>query len=145
MKLKTLVMTAAVLMLSMSACAHDQLITFEQLPANAQALVKTHFNAAEVSVVIMDKDLLDTDYEVRMQNGTKLEFEGNGELKKVDCGLQRVPDTLLPEPVKQQVAARFPNAYITEWKKDDWHWKAELNNGLELVFNSTYEFVGIDD
>lgn len=131
--------------MSLSACAHDQLISFEQLPANAQAFVTTHFSAAEVSVVVMDKDLLDTDYEVRLQNGTKLEFEGNGDLKKVDCGYQRVPDAILPEPVKQCVAAKFPNSYVTEWKLDDWHWKAELNNGLELVFSRTYEFVGIDD
>lgn len=145
MKLKSFVLTLAALSLSLSACAHDQLITFQQLPAPSQAIINAHFNPADISVVIMDKDLVDTDYEVRFTNGTKIEFDGDGSLDKIDCGLQPVPSALIPDPVKQYVSAQFPNVYITEWKRDDWHWKAELSNRLELIFNRNYEYVGIDD
>ena len=41
--------------------------------------------------------------------------------------------------------AQFPQAVIVEWGKDDWGWKAELNNQLELKFNSKYQLIGIDD
>lgn len=129
-----------------SACANEgRIIAFSELPQNAQTVINTHFDAGGVSVITMDKDLLDTDYEVRFTNGTKVEFDENGELTKVDCGLQRVPDALLPEPVRQYVAAQFPKDFVTEWGKDDLRWKAELSNKLDLIFNRNFEFVGIDD
>ena len=53
--------------------------------------------------------------------------------------------TDFPEIVRQQVAAQFPQAVIVEWGKDDWGWKAELNNKLELKFNGKYQMTGIDD
>lgn len=132
--------------LSFCACAKEEkLIAFLELPLQAQNVINTHFNPNEVTVVIMDKDILDTEYEVRFTNGTKVEFDKNGELTKVDCGLQRVPDALLPEPVRQYVAAQFPKDFVTEWSKDDFRWKAELSNHLELVFNRKFEYVGLDD
>jgi hypothetical protein len=74
-----------------------------------------------------------------------LEFNKAGELTKVDCKQTEVPSALIPELVRQYVKANFPNAFITEWSKDDRRWKAELNSGLDLEFNSNYEFVRIDD
>ena len=52
---------------------------------------------------------------------------------------------LVPESVQAYIKANFSNAIITEWGKDDRGYKAELNNGLDLKFNSNYEFVRIDD
>lgn len=44
-----------------------------------------------------------------------------------------------------QFPAQFPQAIIVEWGKDDWGRKAELNNKLELKFNSSYQLIGVDD
>ena len=93
----------------------------------------------------MDKGLLDCDYDIKFNDGRSLEFNKAGELTKVDCQQTEVPSALIPERVRQYVKANFPNAFITEWSKDDRRWKAELNSGLDLEFNSNYEFVRIDD
>ncbi|MBR1928693.1 MAG: PepSY-like domain-containing protein [Paludibacteraceae bacterium] len=134
------------LLFCMNACAdNEKIIAFEQLPQNAQAVVTTAFKGEQISYVTEDKDLLNTDYEVRFQSGAKVEFDQNGNLKKVDCNLNQVPDQLIPQQVLEYVKAKFPNAFITEYGKDDRRWKAELSNKLELIFDKNYNFVGIDD
>ncbi|MBO5552937.1 MAG: PepSY-like domain-containing protein, partial [Paludibacteraceae bacterium] len=118
---------------------------YPEMPLQAQRLIEAHFAKTDVSVVMMDRELLSTDYEVRLNDGTKVEFDKSGELTKIDCGSKAVPEALIPAAVRSYVTTKFPNTFITEWGRDDRRWKAELNNGLDLEFNKKYEFVRIDD
>ena len=146
MRLKSFLMALVAYSFSFTACtAGEKVITYPELPLDAQRLIEKYFQKADVSVVIMDKEAIFVEYEVRLTDGTKIEFEKNGELKKIDCGTKAVPETLLPEPVRQYVKNQFPKDFVTEWSKDDFRWKAELSNGLDLEFNSKYEFLRIDD
>lgn len=134
------------LVCSLSACGdNNQVITFAQMPEAAQAIVKTYFDAASISYVMLDNDLFDKEYEVRFNDGSEMAFEKDGSLKKVDSKYQAVPEGLIPAQVLQEVKLRFPQCVIVEWGKDDRGWKAELNNKLELKFNSRYDLVGFDD
>jgi len=143
---KTLLMAILVVMSCLNACtARDQLITFAQLPEAGQQLVQANFDVNNIAYVKMDVEFLGKEYEVRFNDGTELDLEGDGSLKKVDCKYQAVPVALVPEIVRQQIAAQFPQAVIVEWGKDDWGWKAELNNKLELKFNRSFELIGLDD
>ena len=130
---------------SLTACANEQVIPFDQVPEPAKAIVTAHFDASQIAYVTLDKGLLDAEYDVKFNDGRSLEFNKAGELLKVDCKQTEVPAALIPETVRAYVKANFPNAFITEWSKDDRRWKAELNSGLELEFNSKYEFIRIDD
>lgn len=130
---------------SLTACASEQVIPFDQVPEPAKAIVAAHFDASQIAYVTLDKGLLDAEYDVKFNDGRSLEFNKAGELLKVDCKQTEVPAALIPEAVSAYVKANFPNAFITEWSKDDRRWKAELNSGLELEFNSKYEFIRIDD
>ena len=129
----------------LTACANEQVIPFDQVPEPAKAIVAAHFDASQIAYVTLDKGLLDAEYDVKFNDGRSLEFNKAGELLKVDCKQTEVPAALIPEVVRAYVKANFPNAFITEWSKDDRRWKAELNSGLDLEFNSKYEFVRIDD
>ena len=130
---------------SLTACANEQVIPFDQVPEPAKAIVAAHFDASQIAYVTLDKDLLDAEYDIKFNDGRSLEFNKAGELLKVDCKQTEVPAALIPEAVRAYVKANFPNAFITEWSKDDRRWKAEINAGLELEFNSKYEFIRIDD
>lgn len=142
---KTILMAIMAVLFGLSSC-NDQLITFAQLPAAGQQLVQANFDVANIAYVKMDRDWFCKEYEVRFNDGSDLDLESDGSLKHVDCKYQAVPDALVPEFVRQQVAAQFPQAFIVEWGKDDyWRWKAELNNKLELKFNSSFELIGLDD
>lgn len=142
---KSILSALLVLTTCFTACANEKVIPYLEMPLPAQRLIEAHFSKADVSLVMMDRELLRTEYEVRLNDGTKVEFDGDGELTKIDCGAKAVPEALIPELVRQYVKANFPNAFITEWGKDDRGWKAELSNGLDLEFNSKYEFLRIDD
>ena len=134
------------LMVSSSACAgNEQVISFEQLPEKAQSFVKTYFAGEEIAFVMHEKEGLSEEYEVKFSSGATVEFNKTGELKKVDCRRLAVPDGIVPEIVVSYVKTKFPKEYITEWGKDDRRWKVELNNGLDLLFDKNYQFVGIDD
>jgi len=129
-----------------NACAdNDRIITFAQLPAAAQATVQQYFDVTTIAYVKLDDEVFGDKYEVRFNDGKEIDFENDGSLRKIDCKYAAVPDALVPEVVRQQVAASFPQAFIVEWGKDDWGWKAELNNKLEIKFNRKLEMIGLDD
>ena len=129
----------------LTACTSEKAITFEQLPADAQTLIKTHFANDPVSYVLQERERLSVEYEVRLASGSKLEFDSKGGLRKVDCDIRPVPEALIPQAVLDYVKNNFPDTTINEWGKDDRRWKAELSNKLELEFDNNYRFIRIDD
>ena len=136
---------AMAVLINLSACAdRKQVITFPQLPAPAQAVIKANFTAENIAYIMEERDWT-TEYEVRFNDGVELEFDSDGEVKKVDCKYNPVPEALLPKEVVEYVKATCPNTFVKEWGRDDWGYKAELNNGLELKFSRSYKFLGVDD
>lgn len=143
---KTFLVALMATLCSLTACAdHDQLITYAQLPAAAQATIKQYFDEGAVAFCTMDREWFGKEYNVRFNDGTELKFENDGSIHKVDCQFRPVPEALVPEIVRQQVAGVAPNTFIVEWGKDDWGWKAELNNKLEIKFDSKFQMIGVDD
>ena len=142
---KNLFVALLALTCSLTACNKERVITFDQVPEPAKAIVTAHFDAAQIAYITLEKGLFDAEYDIRFNDGRTLEFNKAGELQKVDCKQTEVPSALVPEPVQAYIKANFPNAIITEWGKDDRGYKAELNNGLDLKFNRKYEFVRVDD
>ncbi|MBO7073885.1 MAG: PepSY-like domain-containing protein [Bacteroidales bacterium] len=142
---KLFLMICMAVMIGLTACADGRPIPFEQLPANAQTIITQNFVKENILFVALDSEIFSTEYEVKFNDGKELKFNGSGELIKVDCKYEPVPEALIPAEVLTQVRSSYPNAFIKEWKLDDGRWKAELNNGLELIFNKRYQLVGIDD
>ena len=113
-------------------------------PAITQ-FVTQYFPDATVQMVMPDDD----DIDVVLNDYTKIEFRRNNEWKKVDCEhsttFTAVPATLVPEQITAYVTANFPNAIIKKLEKNFRSWEIELNNGLELKFNSNFKILEIDD
>lgn len=113
-------------------------------PAITQ-FVTQHFPDATVQMVMPDDD----DIDIVLNDYTKIEFRRNNEWKKVDCEhsttFTAVPATLVPEQITAYVTANFPNAIIKKLEKNFRSWEIELNNGLELKFNSNFKVMEIDD
>jgi hypothetical protein len=113
-------------------------------PAITQ-FVEQYFPKATVQMVMPDED----DIDVVLSDYTKIEFRLNNEWKKVDCEhstvYTNVPAELVPEQITAYVTANFPNAIIKKLEKKFRGWEIELNNGLELKFNSNFRLMEIDD
>ena len=84
---KVIIVLVTVLLIGMviQVKAADKVITFTELPQKAQAFVKKHFSQKDVILVKMDtKFLVSKEYEVKFNNGTEVEFDSDGEWKKID-------------------------------------------------------------
>lgn len=142
---KSIYLLLLAVLVSLNACADKKVvITFAQLPQPAQEIITQNFNQADISYVMQENDW-SVEYKVRFVNGTEIEFNSDGALKKVDCKTTAVPDALVPAEVLTYVKTNVPGAFIKEWGTDDWGYKAELSNGLDLKFDKSYRFQRIDD
>lgn len=134
------------MMVSMTACAENaQLVTFGELPKAAQTFIETYFHASDILFIKAERDGLHQDYDVRMSDGTEIDFDYQGNLEEVDCQLKAVPDGIVPERIATYVSQHFANALIVKYKIDRREQKVELNNSLELEFDRQGNFLRIDD
>lgn len=135
-----------VAMMSLQACADKkQVITFAQLPQKAQTFVTTYFDQQSIAFVMQETDFITKDYDVQLQNGTKISFHKDGTLDNVETKPNPMPEGIVPAIVMNYVKATFPQAFVVEYNVDTRKQTVELNNGLELTFSLQGQFLEIDD
>ena len=122
----------------------DKPIQKEQLPQAAQQFIKTHFPKLKVSYVTMDKEMLDTTYDVMFTTGEKAEFDKAGKWKEVDCGKLAVPASIVPKPIMNYVKENHPGQMIVKIDRDKKGYDVKLTTGLELEFNANYDLTDVD-
>ena len=139
---KLLFVLLAVLTLGFSAKAdHDQVINFNQLPQQAQTLLKQHFANKVPLIVTMDWD----DYTIVYETGEKVEFDKQGKWKEIDCRTSSVPSALIPEQIKSHIRATFPGTTIIDLDRNRRGYEVKLNNGLEVEYSPSFQVIDIDD
>ncbi len=139
---KLLFVLLAVLTLGFSAKAdHDQVINFNQLPQQAQTLLKQHFANKVPLIVTMDWD----DYTIVYDSGEKVEFDKQGKWKEIDCRTSSVPTALIPEQIKSHIRATFPGTTIINLDRNRRGYEVKLNNGLEVEYSPSFQVIDIDD
>ena len=116
-----------------------------RLPQKAQELMKAHFAQEKLSYIKIDEEILTTDYEVRFESGTEIEFTGSGEWKEIDCRYTAVPNAVLLPGIATYVKQNFPNVMVTKIEKDGSRYEVELSNRLDLYFDRNGNYVGFDD
>ena len=107
--------------------------------------VKQYFPKANVLMVNAEWD----EYEVRLSDGTQIEFTRKPEWKKIDCEhsttYPNVPAELVPNQIANYMNANFPNQSIVKIEKKRRGWEIELNNELEIGFNKNFVVTKFDD
>lgn len=84
MKTIKLIVTCLVCMIAFASCDQEKIITAEQLPATAQSYVQKNYPGIGITYAKQDKELFSTKYNVRLNNGLELEFDGDGLLVDID-------------------------------------------------------------
>lgn len=123
----------------------DRPIQYDELPAEAKSFVAEHFAKEEVSHVTVDNDIISKEYKLVFLSGAKVEFDGDGTWKEVDCRYSSVPEAIVPAAIATYVKEHYPNSKITELKREYSNWEAKITGGLELTFNNNFKLVDIDD
>ncbi len=142
MKKRIVLMLVLMLTMSMSMMADNiKVITFNQLPAQAQAILKQHFADKVPAVVTVEGK----EYKVVYQSGEKAEFNKKGEWTEIDCNLLSVPAALIPEQIRATVQQTFPTATIIKIERVRKNYEVKLNNSMEMKFNKRFKMIEFDD
>lgn len=146
--MKKLLSMIVLVVLSVQVATADDIITKDtaQLPLAAREFITTHFPNPKISYVKIENELFEsTKYEAVLTNGTEIEFNSKGVWKEVDAKHQEVPSSIVPDYAKQYVQENFPSNIIKKVERERYGLKVELNNGLDLKFNSNGRLIKIDD
>jgi len=127
-----------------TACADDKLIPAEQLPEAARTFIQKSFPNESITFVQKDGFFRPT-YEVRLNNGTEIEFDNKGVWDSMDCKRSSVPENLIPAEIVKYVKAKFTNILITKIDKERKGYEIELSDGLELKFDKNGALISVDD
>ncbi|MBQ5731112.1 MAG: PepSY-like domain-containing protein [Bacteroidaceae bacterium] len=144
---KLFFITLAILSLSFTTAKadNDRVISKEKLPANTLQFISTHFAGLKISYVKEERDLFEKNYQVVFTDGTKLEFQRNGEWKEIDCRYSQVPAAIIPEAIKKYVSEHYPNEKFLQIDHDRNDYEVKLSNRLELTFDKKFNIIDIDD
>ncbi len=143
--MKRIITFFAIAIASLSiAKADDRPVTFTQLPAAAQTFINTNFPSEKISYATVDDDFIRPDYSVMLANGTKIQFNNNGLLEKIESRAG-IPVELVPVQLRDYAKLHYPDAVITGYEIGRKSYEIKLSNRLELKFNRNFILVEIDD
>lgn len=120
----------------------------DKLPEAAQQMLSEYFPKAKIGMIKVDRHLLKkTDYDVKLVNGTKIEFNNAGKWTSVDCKTRAVPEGLIKKTIRNYVKKNFPDVKIVKIEKKSWGYEIELSDDVELKFDhiGTFKGVKMDD
>jgi len=145
MKSKILFFSLLALATALTCSAQETVISGKDIPHEITSYVATNFPNQKLIQAVKDKDDLKIEYEILLDDQTKLEFNEKKQIKEVD-GKSKLPDRVIPSKILSYVKSNYPNNFITDWELEG-HRKQqiELNNDISLEFNLNGDFLRIDD
>ncbi|PWB26398.1 PepSY-like domain-containing protein [Flavobacterium sp. HTF] len=139
--MKIRIISAALLLgFAISANAQKK-ITVTELPQPAQDFLKKHFSNSEIAVVKKDAEHGEKGYEVKLKDGTEVEFWKDGSYREVDGGDKPIPTAFIPAAVKDYVAKNYPNEKITHIDYGHKDLDVDLTNKIDLEFTKEGKFI----
>lgn len=119
-------------------------INRDDLPEPAREFLTEHFPKAKVGMIKTDKHFLKkTDYDVKLVNGTKIEFNNSGKWTSVDCNRSEVPDAIIPRAIRKYVRTNYPDVKIVKIERTSSKYEIGLSDDVELTFNLLGQFKGV--
>ena len=112
------------------------------VPVQATAFIDQYFPESSVVLVEIENDEGTREYSVWLNDGTKIEFDMQGNWKRVGRKKTGVPSILIPDTIMQYVKTHYPNNVVTKFSKKEYGYKLELSDDMDLRFNKQFQFIG---
>lgn len=112
------------------------------VPVQATAFIDQYFPESSVVLVDIENDEGTREYSVWLNDGTKIEFDVQGNWKRVGRKKTGVPSILIPDTIMQYVKTHYPNNVVTKFSKKEYGYKLELSDDMDLRFNKQFQFIG---
>ena len=123
----------ALLRFTISASAQKK-IEVSELSKPAQEFLKKHFSNTTIESVKKDAEHGEKGFEVKLQDGTEVEFWKDGSYREVDGGDKPIPTAFIPDNIKAYVAKNHPNEKITHIDYGHKDLDVDLTNNIDLEF-----------
>ena len=97
-------------------------------------------------MIKVDKKLLrKPDYEVKLTNGTEIEFNSRGKWTEVDCKKKEVPSAILPSAIRRHVTKKYPGLAVVKIEKTSKGYEIGLSDDTGLRYDLLGSFKGVAD
>ena len=145
MKKFILMILSVLLFQNISYADSERVISADKLPIAAQKFLKTHFAEQSITYAKVDGYMFDIDYEVRLADGTKIDFDSRGNWTSVERKAAALPEKLVPTKIAEYVAKYYTGTKVVKIERNKRSYEVELSNGLELTFDARYNLINVDD
>ena len=105
-------------------------ITPSQLPENIRRFIASNYSKAKIVYIDKVKD----QYEIKLSNGTYINFDKNGTWNYISSD-DKLSENILPKNIADKVKRimkKYNNAYVFEINKRIEFYRVKLTNSLEL-------------
>ncbi|MDR7371595.1 PepSY-like domain-containing protein [Flavobacterium aquidurense] len=127
--------TLAILLLLFVITANAQKkIKTAELPKAAQEFLQKYFSNSPVDIAKKDAEHGEKGYEVKLKDGTEIEFWKDGSYREVDGGKNPIPTEYIQKEVREYVAKNYPNEKITHIDYGHKDLDVDLTNSIDLEF-----------
>lgn len=119
-------------------------VNAQSLPQAITSFIKQRFPSASIVGVEPDYEHGGLEYDVYLSDGTQVDFDANQQWEKVES-MRGVPSFFIPQAIASYVRGTYQNLAITKINKEYHGYDIELANGMDLSFDRSGRFLGIDD
>ena len=135
----------SILIFILSSCRTGVEISQKQLPKEIKTYVDKHFPENDVIKVLTYQLDTTTFYQVDLNYGVNLEFNGFT-MGPIDIRSDSpLPKSVIPEKIRGYIEANFPGKIITGWQLDRPNQLIELENKTILEFSAQDDFIRFGD
>lgn len=129
----------------LSSCDDEKKIDFGDLPSEARSFIENYFPSADILSIVQEKEDGRKEYQVKLSNGTDMEFDEDGGWTNIECYFSPLPTGILPANVITKVEELHPEAYINGVEKELGGYVVEVTDAdgidWDMRFNAQFEYV----
>lgn len=141
--LKSLFLTFLLTLHLSCADTKERTIAVKELPSEITNYTAKHFPSNQIIQAIEDKEIFGKTYELILEGNFKLEFNEKNQIEEIE-GFSKLPESAIPEKIRQYIATNYPKSVITKWSLDDGKQNIKLDNITELEFKLNGDFLRVD-
>lgn len=141
MKKTMIYLVSAIAFLFTLAGCEEVKINENRLPDTARTFIKENFPHTSVLSAEKEREDGQKQYNVRLADGTEIEFNEAGEWTEIDCDFATIPDGVLPEKITGYIAANYPQTKAYKAEKKFGGYEITITGGYKLFFNNNGDFI----
>ncbi len=139
--MKKLIFTGLLAIFAMSTGVSQ---TEEQVSAEISAWLSEHFSNESIMDMHVDLDDQDDAYEVKMSDGSEIEFDVEGHPTSIKSKKGFWPEAL-PENIANYLNTNHKDVKVVKYEKEDDGYEVKLANDTELEFDANGQLLEKDD